>query len=573
MDSQTRVTLLVIVQMTLYFVAIRGAFWRFLTPLPRRVMLVLAVLQTAWGLSFLATRGDYTFAGWFFNPGSEGASGAIFSSLLLLAISVTAALNGLRRDPDKPSWHRLPWLVLAAVFFSMAIDEYYAFHETHTLWRQTYTVGGVLLGVMGIGMYILERDIRIPLAILIGFGCIGFGGVALDAYANEAELELGPITVDWFMCYDTVYGIVCQQLSIIEELLELIGESIILAGFLSYAQDHHTAGHWRLTRRALAGAAAIWLVWTISSVWVIPPIQAKLMAEPVDAEWLDGALRLESYHLSPETAHPGDNVTLTLYFRANRVLTWNYFLSVHLLSHPEVDSLAQADEQLGEWTYPSSAWIPGLAVRTTVHLTLPDDTPTPASYWVAVRVWAGPQMPGISATKLHAHAETPVGQTDRPLIAPHTIRLYALPVLDGAPAAPPARVTYRFDNGITLYGIDLPTAAQPGGSLALGFWWQTRRAIDQPLTHFLHLIAEDGTLHVFDHQTFDDRFPMADWPQGLDAADTWTITLPEDLPPGEYRAYTGIYQSETVARIPVQDADGQPVPDALIDLGPITVGR
>ena len=74
---------------------------------------------------------------------------------------------------------------------------------------------------------------------------------------------------------------------------------------------------------------------------------------------------------------------------------------------------------------------------------------------------------------------------------------------------------------------------------------------------------------MFDQQGFGDNFPFSDWPDGIDAVDPWT--LPGEIPPGTYRVYTGIYHTPTVERVPVQDANGQPVQDNSIYLGTIEI--
>ncbi|MBN2305574.1 MAG: hypothetical protein JXQ72_13915, partial [Anaerolineae bacterium] len=502
---------------------------------------------------------------------------AIFSSTLLLLVSLTALANALRRPLDGPVWKRAPWLVLGGVFLFMSLDEYFSIHESYEHWRQAYVMGGVLLVLTGLILGVLERDLRPPLVLVIGLACIGTGGVVLDAFANEAVIEFGGYEADWLVCKHDYAGIICQDYGIIEELLELAGISIILAGFLSFAQDHtqdrQAASEFRLARRVLAGAAVLWVVWAFSHVWVIPTFEAKLLADGVHVEFLDGALRLESYQIKPEAARPGDEVRISLFFRANRPLDHNYYLSVHLLSHPEVDTWGQDDLQLGEWDYPSSAWIPGFAVRNDVYLTLPADIPAPASYWVAVKVWQGPDLHRTPKELLDPdikNVEVLVSDSDRPVITPDTVQLVALPVLGNPPPDdPPTAADYRFDNGMRLTGYDLPAVITAGDPAAFRFWWRTDKTTGKPLTHYLHFFGEGDLFFVFDHQAFDDRFPMVDWPAGLDAADSWTIT--PDLPAGEYRVYTGVYHTPTVTRIPVRDADGRPVPDNAIFLGTVTV--
>jgi hypothetical protein len=126
-------------------------------------------------------------------------------------------------------------------------------------------------------------------------------------------------------------------------------------------------------------------------------------------------------------------------------------------------------------------------------------------------------------------------------------------------------IRYNFDNGLSLSGYSLDN---DGDTLTLQFAWEARSAPDRPYTQFLHLFDAEGEF-VFGHDQppFDGAFPTDAWPAGLRARDTWQVALPEDLPPGEYHVLTGLYDSATQVRVPVQDAAGSPVQGDLIDLG------
>jgi hypothetical protein len=76
---------------------------------------------------------------------------------------------------------------------------------------------------------------------------------------------------------------------------------------------------------------------------------------------------------------------------------------------------------------------------------------------------------------------------------------------------------------------------------------------------------------IFDQTPFEGRFPTDDWPAGLQAMDSWTVTLPDDMPAGTYRLQTGLYDVVTQERMPVTAAGGTPVQNASIVLGNITV--
>ena len=574
MDSDIRLMILLVILLAGYLAVIRLVLWNLMRPAVRYTLLTLAIFGGAWSLLNIIVKGDKTFWGWFFSDSAEFTVNAMLSSALLLTIALTALLNALR--PRIPLASRIPWLLPVVFFLFLSLDEYYSYHETVESWRYLYAGSGLLLIAAAATLAIIEHDLRILLFVFLGAGLIGAGGVLLDAFANEVYLEAGGHTIKWFICRRPWYGIPCQNFGVVEETLELMGESLILAGFLSFAQRNHTRARWIKARRALAGAAALWLVWMVSSRWIVPGLEARLTAEPVSVEYLDGALSLEHYDLSREVASPGDSVDVTLYFQTGEFIHDNYYLSVHLLSQTDTESLAQADLLLGEWEYPTSAWIPGAIVKNVAHLTLPADLPAPASYWITVRVWGGPDLtPWIIKPPDYqvVSREIVITGTDRRWLSSDTVILTPLPVLGDPPATPPPTATgYRFANGMELYGYDLPADAQPGQALDLRLWWRTTEEINTDLTQYLHLVQQGGDgFFVLDQQGFSGTFPFADWPDGVDAVDHWAPILPAEMPAGTYRVLTGVYQTATVERIPVQDAAGQPVPDSSIELGTVIV--
>jgi hypothetical protein len=211
-----------------------------------------------------------------------------------------------------------------------------------------------------------------------------------------------------------------------------------------------------------------------------------------------------------------------------------------------------------------------------VHLKLPADLPTPASYWITVRVWGGPDLtPWIKKPPDYriVSREIEITGTNREALTPDTVILYGLPVLGSPPdAAPPTGSSYRFDNGMEIYGYDLPATTGIDQPLELRFWWKTHKDIRAYLTQYVHFFEEGGDgFFVFSQEGFGTAFPFNDWPKGIDAADNWAITLPADMPPGTYRVYTGVYHTPTVERVPVEDGSGQPVQDNSIFLGTIEI--
>jgi hypothetical protein len=125
--------------------------------------------------------------------------------------------------------------------------------------------------------------------------------------------------------------------------------------------------------------------------------------------------------------------------------------------------------------------------------------------------------------------------------------------------------TYHPDNAVTLPG---PTATF-GQSIQLAgrrlsYDAETRRVkldaawrltgetpLDAKL--FLHLYDTDGKLREdaqLDRRPGDGALPPANWLPGT-LRETYTLDVPDSVPPGRYRVAIGLYDPVTATRLPV----------------------
>ncbi len=129
----------------------------------------------------------------------------------------------------------------------------------------------------------------------------------------------------------------------------------------------------------------------------------------------------------------------------------------------------------------------------------------------------------------------------------------------------PHRVRYRLGNSIQLIGYALPqTEFQPGESVPLTLYWQTRAPLDKRYKVFTHLLGE-----VFnaDTETFlwgqQDNEPGAGqaqttrWVPETIIADPYRIPVALDAPSGIYTIEVGIYGLVDGVRLPVTGPEGE----------------
>lgn len=126
----------------------------------------------------------------------------------------------------------------------------------------------------------------------------------------------------------------------------------------------------------------------------------------------------------------------------------------------------------------------------------------------------------------------------------------------------------RFGEAIQLVGYDGGTeSASPGDVLGYRFYWQADEAPSENYSLFVHLMPVDADELVAQAdgnpaaperltQTWDD-------PTEVLISPWFQLTLPADLPAGEYHVLMGLYNFETGERLPVSDGTtGEALGDA-----------
>lgn len=541
--------------------------FRSLQPFAKKLLLVLVSSEIALAiLHVIFVRQSASFWHWFFNLDLELAAGTMFSVAQYAIVALMALVSAIR-TPSLTPGQRFYWGLLCGVFVWLGIDEFFSLHEGFTLWRGTYIIAGLIfLIVSGMAYWLGFRKQRtLFVALVVGLVVMGIGGVIFELYTTDNSFTIAGLRIDWFSCTYGLAPFACRhvlELSFSEEFYEMAGMSIILVGFLSYIESTQGSSGLRLAKWLIAGGAAIGLALFVGTLWVIPTVEAAIYSEPMaTTDWADGSLSLVGYHLSSETPSPGDDLTVTLYLRANTPVRFDYGASVHLLTRIEAESISSSDIQLGQWRYPTSAWLPGVSIGSQAYLHLPEDIPTPRSYWLTLRVW-------------HQDGDTTLSQTDRQQIAPDTIILLGLPVLSSeAPPAPPTPAAYHFTDGFSLIGYDLPQTSVLGESLPLAFWWQTEAPVAYELNQFVHLIGQSSEdVLIYDQPPFGENdFPTSDWPARMEEVAQWDIQLPTTLTPGTYDVYTGLYTPNDLERRAIFDEEGEPVLNNEIHLGEIVL--
>jgi hypothetical protein len=488
--------------------------------------LVLAGLHVASAHGFITG-----LPAWFFSMESMyGAAGLFFLVLSVLILICLSTLGVFASN-------RLQSIYIAgAIIFWIAAIVY----KYHFAWQFGFPYNPFSALVLSIAFILLalrfsHEDYRLLLVILTGAGLLMAG------------------------YWQHIWDLRQSQMAVYFSMM-LIGMTILLAGLSVYLYRQFNPQQIRWYRRLSWGGVLATAVTVILLFWVAPMIEARFFAERINVDYLDGDLSLVGYRLVDDHVQPGADVQIILYWRANRFLPTGYGASINLLTQPDISSLNADNIPLLHWIN-TDAWIPGMVMRQGHVLQVPVDVPVPSGLLLQGTAWWADNGESIPVSNYG----------DQASISETAFILDRLTVT--APTeAPDTTTTFDFSDGFSLVDYQLPETADAGETLELSFTWQSNAEIQRDLTQFLHLYPTGGDEYaaLFDHRPLNGRFPTIDWKPDTYFEDSVQITLPDDLAPGEYILYTGMYDPLTVERVLLLTENEQ-VSDHRVVLGRIEV--
>jgi hypothetical protein len=120
-----------------------------------------------------------------------------------------------------------------------------------------------------------------------------------------------------------------------------------------------------------------------------------------------------------------------------------------------------------------------------------------------------------------------------------------------------------FAQGIQLVGYRTQSSED---GLYVVLRWLPTGPVAAGYTIFVHLVAPDGTVVAqSDSQPhWVSTWPTDRWVPDEPVLDGHRLALPPDRHPGPYQLRVGLYDWQTLGRLPVLGADGRPVADYAV---------
>ena len=131
----------------------------------------------------------------------------------------------------------------------------------------------------------------------------------------------------------------------------------------------------------------------------------------------------------------------------------------------------------------------------------------------------------------------------------------------------------RFGDDIRLDGWTLNDSVeiQPCQTISVDTWWQTDSISDKLYSSTLVIADENGQGLVNADDMPGGYYPTPLWQPDQHYFDERYLTVPCDIPPGQYNLLLGLYDIETVINLPVNTPNGEPIGANLLYLTTLTV--
>ena len=439
------------------------------------------------------------------------------------ALSVLAEVDGGRQNPSWTAsealgeFRGLRWSYWGLFGWFSVLMPLWVYHVLDVL---------SVLALAGLALRAWRRPEERPgLALLLGWGVVGL--LALIPWTLTTRASQGRLLFGQLSAFHALATLGVAELVGKRRWLNTVWPSgfVLLSAALPFAV---IGPEYRVPPAVERGA--------------IPP-----GALPLDLTF-EGGIELLALEVEPVSVDPGEEITLTLYWRADRQQERDLLLNLRLLGRDHVP--VAADSTYPGWgSWPTSLWEPGRIYLDRYQLPVALDAQTPAlARW---SVW-------------FEDLETSA------VLAPRGANRESLDILSGIAFTrlPPGPDTSKpqFSTEVVFGEFARLAGVSVEGS-KLDLYWEVIRQASDNYNVFIHLFAPNGTrVAGADSPPFGGFYPTNVWIAGERMVDSHQ--LPSGLPPGEYKITIGLYRLEGGPRVSALEG-GKVLEDASFRL-PLT---
>lgn len=459
----------------------------------------------------------------------------------------------LRADPGR--WAQL-MLHKVGLFWSG--------HEYSDRMIDFYTTG-LAYSAMLRGLWLGGVNNFFLLAGLAGFGLV----MALrDSNHRSGALVLG-VPVIGFMAMTVIFSVTGRVRTPIHPALFPLtgfGVTALVNGFREWRVQ------WRPVLLAAATVTVAGLVILYFETQLPRPtvvaedgLPSSLLHTDVD---FDSTLRLIGFDALDSDYKPGGYLDITLYWQALRPLAKDYTVFLHLLD-PTFTKAAGNDNKLGYANapiYPAKQWPAGEIVRQSYVLKLPDTQKQGVPFHLIVGVYDAEKNLPVTASTVEVLNGTSAIISGLAVLPPMGVSLTAPARLLNVVVGDELRVTASL--------LPAESSIDPAiNTLLVGLDWQVLTQPRHRYHLFLHLLDSSEQLVTQFDGPPQATFPTDTWPPNSYWRGGYTLSLPPDLPAGEYQLVAGVYNVGDLQRLPLGGDPQLLLPDNRFLLSVVRIER
>ncbi len=265
---------------------------------------------------------------------------------------------------------------------------------------------------------------------------------------------------------------------------------------------------------------------------------------------------LDDYQVPRQTFRAGESVSITARVATLRMPLHQIVWRLQLRDR-QGSAVVETRYDPFDNKFPLHRWPDGVLLSQPLTLSLPIDVPSGVYNLELGLYYVGNGEPvGYRSTDGATGDSASLGRIKVALPPPDKQELDQL-----------AHADSRFGGAFALLGYRVSDNAGlvPGGSLRIDLYWQSLQPVQKDYTVFVHLLDASGTVRgQQDSAPRQGTYPTLFWEKGEIVADSYSLSLPPDLPPGDYRLAIGMYEWPSLQRLAVDDTSSRSPSDQLV---------
>jgi hypothetical protein len=263
----------------------------------------------------------------------------------------------------------------------------------------------------------------------------------------------------------------------------------------------------------------------------------------------------------------GEGLLVSLIWQVDQTPDQDYSVSIQMVT-PEGDVIGRSDNVIGLTSFPKvpmTTWAPQTIYHEQVLVFLNSEVDAPIAPTLYLTVY--------DKGTLH---RLEVSDSQENVFDDDLVPLGRSRMVDRYPAAiaaPLNQSNARFGDAVELRGYELSQSSySPGDIIEFRLIWNAGASLPVDAVLFVHLVDADGELITqADRAPLDGSLPTSLWKAGDVWEDWHSLSLPDDLPPGDYELRVGLYDWTTGVRVPITDPGKLTAGDNALNLTTISI--